>query len=39
MWNSPTIGGILQRNGGELEEAENLKCVFVVCVRIEIDHL
>ena len=39
MQNSPPIGRILQRNGKKLEEAKDLKCVFVVCVRIEIDQL
>ena len=34
------LAGILQCNGGKLEEAEAFKCVFVVwCVRIEIDQL
>ena len=34
------FAGILQCNGGKLEEAEDFKCVFVVyCVRIEIDQL
>ena len=32
------LAGILQCNGVTLEEAGDLKCVFVVyCVRIEID--
>ena len=33
------LAGILQCNGGKLEEAEDFKCVFrhFVCVRIEID--
>ena len=30
MQHSPSIGGILQCNGGKLEEAEDFKCVFVV---------
>ena len=41
MRHSPTIGGdssVQWGGGGELEEAEDFKCVFVVllCVRIEI---
>ena len=36
---SLSIGGVLQCNGGKLEEAEDFKCVFcrLLCVRIEID--
>ena len=31
--NSPTFGGILQRNGGKSEETEDFKSVFIVyCV-------
>ena len=30
---SPTIEGFLQCNGRKLEEAEDFKCVFVLCAR------
>ena len=34
------LAGVLQCNGGKLEEAEDFECVFVVyCLRIEIDQL
>ena len=36
MRNSPVIAGFLQCNGGKLEEAEDVKCVFAI---FEIDLL
>ena len=36
MQNSPTIAGFLQCNGGKLEEAEDIKCVFVVYCVLEL---
>ena len=36
MWHSLRIGGVLQCNGGKLEEAEDFKCVFVVYCVLEL---
>ena len=36
MRHSLSIGGVLQCNGGKLEEAEDLKCVFVVYFVLEL---
>ena len=35
MRNSSTIAGFLECNGGKLEEAEDFKCVFIVCCVFE----